>query len=64
LSRGPPTRFDNDELLYVAAYDVETDKSRLVCIPFSGIERVEVSDGKPGIGGKGVEFESAGTKPS
>lgn len=31
---------DNEDLLYVAAYDVETDTSRLVCMPFSEIERV------------------------
>lgn len=60
-----PVRFnfgrmnDNEDLLYVAAYDVETDTSRLVCVPFSEIERVEVFDGKPAAGGKTVRFETA-----
>jgi hypothetical protein len=52
---------DNDNILHVAAHDVETDTSRLVCIPFSAIERVEVFDGKPEIGGKRIRFETAET---
>lgn len=55
---------DNEELLYFAAYDVETDTSRLVCIPFSRIERVEVFEGRPGIGGKKVGFETAKARQS
>ena len=60
-----PVRFNfdrmngNEDLLYVAAYDVETDTSRLVCVPFSEIERVEVFDGTPAAGGKTVRFETA-----
>jgi hypothetical protein len=50
---------DNEDLLYVAAYDVETDRPKMVCIPFSEIERVEVFDGTPADGRKTVRFETA-----